>query len=131
VIENYPEQSDAVKMAKEKLATLLGAKSVVEKRGKEFIKILSGLRSALSPALSPDGTMLAVYHFSKGQNIAVYDLATERLNLVTNYEWEKKDPITAYAQWSPDGKQIVFMVQSTMFEVYVMKNVITKQSLRQ
>jgi Tol biopolymer transport system component len=109
VIENYPEQSDAVKVAKEKLATLLGAKSVVEKGDKEFIKILSGLRAALSAALSPDGTKLAVYHYSKGQNIAVYELAAERLDLVTNYEWEKNDPITACAQWSPDGKEIAFL----------------------
>jgi Tol biopolymer transport system component len=109
VIENYPEQADAVKMAKEKLATLLRAKSVVEKGDKEITKILSGLRAALSAALSPDGTKLAVYHFSKGQNIAVYEHATKRLDLVTNYEWGKKDPITFYAQWSPDGKEIAFL----------------------
>ncbi len=112
VIENYPEQSDAVKIAKEKLATLLGAKSVVEKGDKEFIKILSGLSAALSAALSPDGTKLAVYHFSKGQNIAVYEHATKRLDLVTNYEWDKNDPITYYAQWSPDGKEIAFLQHS-------------------
>jgi len=67
------------------------------------------LRAALSAALSPDGTKLAVYHFSKGQNIAVYELAAKRLDLVTNYEWDKNDPITFYAQWSPDGKEIAFL----------------------
>ena len=61
---------------------------------------------AHSPNWSPDGKSIAcVLNGDATQNLAVYDLATKQLKLLTNYKHQEQ----VYSpQWSPDGKRILF-----------------------
>jgi Tol biopolymer transport system component len=61
-------------------------------------------------SLSPDGTKLAGIDYSVGQNVAVYDIKTNQIQLVTNYDWlTEGDGWTYFPVWSPDGKKVVYM----------------------
>jgi Tol biopolymer transport system component len=58
--------------------------------------------------LSPDGTKVAGVDMSIGQNLAVYDLATKKTELLTNYKFGEKNTRWTWAPvWSPTGRELV------------------------
>jgi len=102
VVDNYPEQTEAVKMAKEKLAAIIRAKAMVEKsdEGFKLTKIYGG--SLYPDSISPDGEKLALLD-SKDWDIYLQDIATEEKVRLTN----EHNSIRSL-KWSPDSKMIVF-----------------------
>jgi serine/threonine protein kinase/Tol biopolymer transport system component len=58
-------------------------------------------------ALTPDGTKAAFINYDTGQNLAVYDRATQRTTRLTNLDWTTSWVYSA--AWSPDRQQIAYM----------------------
>jgi Tol biopolymer transport system component len=105
VIDSYPEQTEAVKLANEKLSLLLRAEAVVGKENKEFSirKVSDALTDG---AISSDGRYLSYMDGDTG-DLAIYEIATGKKSRLTR----NKGPWDEYAEssrWSPDGKQIVY-----------------------
>jgi len=102
VIENYPDQTEAVKAAKEKLSVLLRARAPVEKSDKEYkiTKIHTDTRG--DGWLSPDGTRLALIDYKKNtlwlRNIA----SGKEVCLLPTPE------LMTDCWWSPDSKLIAY-----------------------
>ena len=101
VIENYPDQAGAVKMAKEKLSILQKAKALVENDKQEFklSKIYTG--EEYIDSISPDSQKLALI---RQDEIWAKDIATGkevRLTTGQNMDWN--------TLWSPDSQWIAFV----------------------
>ncbi len=110
VINNYPSQSFEVRIAREKLATLIKAQSK-EPTGEEKLR----LRQVWAPAHgsgmgapSPDGRYISYVDWDTG-DLAIYEIATgEKRRLTNNGSWDESDENGFMSRWSPDGKQIVY-----------------------
>jgi Tol biopolymer transport system component len=83
-------------------------------------------------ALSPDGEHIISTGIPNklGQNTAVFiisaaDGSARKLDLGF-----PKDTIFANLDWSPDGRQIAFVVGSQKFEIHLMKNVIPEKQMK-
>lgn len=101
VIDQYPDQADAVKAARERLSTLVGARSPIEKGGGEYkvTKIYTDTRLGW---LSPDGSRLVVIDYNKNilclRNIAngkEVDLLPAP-ELITDCFWSPDSRLIAY-----------------------------------
>jgi Tol biopolymer transport system component len=121
VIDNYPQQVDSVKVAKEKLSNLIRIQAVEKKDLKEF-----NIRKVWeSPKLgrgnlgevSPDGRYLSISDIEG--KIAAYEFATQKRHYITGefFTGKKKGTSEKSAEtfikgdfpvWSPDGRQIVY-----------------------
>ncbi|MCK4966710.1 PD40 domain-containing protein, partial [bacterium] len=110
VVENYPEQTEAVKLANEKLSLILRAKAVAGTGNKEFSirRVKEGIDVGFEGAVSPDGRYLSYVDWESG-DLAVYEIATGNKHRLTNKgSWDKSNEFAYYSRWSPDGKQIVY-----------------------
>jgi Tol biopolymer transport system component len=106
VLENYADQAGQVAAARERLAAL----QTKTPSQISSLKILEGPNASQARMISPDGTKVLITRDDfKGQNVFVYDLSTKRLNNITKYSWDNRDPAVSDARWSPDGKEIVFV----------------------
>lgn len=102
VLQKYPDQTEQVAAARARLAALR-----TEKPGGLTVTKIEGPEGHFDvQPLSPDGTKMAVVVFNEGQNIAVYDLVTKRIESVTHLDWRN---VTYNAIWSPDGKKIAYL----------------------
>jgi Tol biopolymer transport system component len=109
VIDNYPSQTETVKVAKEKLAVLLRAQAVVEKGDKEFKirKLWGGPDVSTSGEPSPDGRYLSC----EGENgdLVIREMATgKKHNLTKKGSWQESAEFATTSRWSPDGKRIAY-----------------------
>ncbi|MBE3086767.1 MAG: PD40 domain-containing protein, partial [Bacteroidetes bacterium] len=114
VVNSYPEQTEAVKLANEKLSLLLRAEAVAGKNGeasnqKSTKLLLSGTGSG--GKLSPDETQV-VYRGGEG-NLLVKDLKTGIVKTVVKYG-ERDGDYAVNLVWSPDGKQVVYTYGAPM-----------------
>jgi Tol biopolymer transport system component len=101
VVENYPEQSAAVKVAREKLSVLMRASALVQKGAGEIgIKKIGGFDGQ---AVSPDGRLIAYVDWSSG-DAGVMEIATGEKRRLTNVDKGFIDMII----FSPDSKRIAF-----------------------
>ena len=77
VAESYPEQTEEIKLAKEKIAILLKAQALVEKGDREFRirQVWSGPDVDIFGGPSPDGRYLSYVDWETG-NLAIHELAT-------------------------------------------------------
>ena len=102
VIDSYPEQVEAVKLAKQRLSLLLRAKEVIKKGEEQYklSKIYSGLYYPFS--ISPDGKKLALQ--KEDSDIFLMDIVTKEEVRLTNEQNQINDII-----WSPDSKMIAFI----------------------
>jgi len=107
VVDNYPEQTEAVKAANEKLSLLIRADTVVGKENKEFsIRKVGDV--GVFGAISPDGRYLSYVDWDTG-DLAIYEIATGNKRRLTNKgSWDQSDEFAQFSRWSPDGKQIVY-----------------------
>ena len=113
VIQNYKNYKDEVQLASLRLSEL----SIEEKdEGLTMINLYAAGSDIAkgtmldNSSLSPDATKLVGIDYSVGQNVAVYDLKTKKIQLVTNYDWTTEGQgWTYFPVWSPDGKEVVYM----------------------
>ncbi|MFA5818122.1 MAG: tetratricopeptide repeat protein [Bacteroidales bacterium] len=113
VINNYPEQIEAVKQANEKLSLLIRAEAVAGKNGeasnqKSTKLLLSGTGSG--GKLSPDENQVV---YRGGSNLLVKDLKTGIVKTVVKFG-ERDGDYAVNLVWSPDGKQIVYTYGAPM-----------------
>ncbi len=123
VLEKYPDQTEAVKIAREKLSLLLEAQSVIEDKAKELKiqKILSGREAAISGDISPDGKYLSFTDWDTG-DLAIRELADGKSRRLTNKgSWLKSQEFALYSKWSPDGNQVLYSwydPEGDTFDIY-------------
>jgi len=113
VVENYPDQAEEVKMAKEKLSILQKVKVLVEKGEKELklSKIYTG--EDYIDSISPDRQKLALI---RQNEIWVRDIATGKdVSLTTgqNMNWNML--------WSPDSQWIAFVDSDKNIKIVSLK----------
>ncbi len=110
VIDNYPEQSEAVREAREKLALLLGSRAP-QKTGPTGIslrQIWSGPGVDVLGAVSPDGRYLSYVDWTTG-DLAIRELGTGTTRRLTNKgSWAQSQEFALFSKWSPDSRQIVY-----------------------
>ncbi|MBN2029571.1 PD40 domain-containing protein [bacterium] len=109
VINRFSEQAEVVAQAKDRLAML----QKEEPAGLTMTRLLPSEVWMECQTLSPDGSKMAGIVFDHpdavGQNVAVFNLFTEKLNLVTKFDWSGL--YTYIPVWSPDGGQIAYLAE--------------------
>ena len=110
VIDNYPDQTEAVIEAREKISILLRAQTVLEKRDTEFkIKqIWTAPDTDLYGAPSPDGRYLSYVDWRTG-DLALFEIATgSKTHLTDDAHWVDPSEYAFYSIISPDGKLVAY-----------------------
>jgi len=111
VVDKYPEQSESVKMAREKLSLLQKIKDVVEKKSEEFQtrQVWTGRDVDGSGKISSDGKYLSCVDWSTG-NLAIREIATGKKTLLTQNSSYKTEGLEFPLEsvWSRDGKQLAY-----------------------
>lgn len=110
VVANYPEQTEAVRLAREKLSVLQKKAITSREETPEFTikKMWTGPETEGLGKISPDGRFFAFTDWTTG-DLAVLDLTTGKKNRLTNKgNWMKSQEFALFLAWSPDGKQIVY-----------------------
>jgi Tol biopolymer transport system component len=112
VISEYPGQRDIVKMAQEKLSSLIQAKSFVGQgdRGENLHLVMEGTDPdalEMMGAPSPDGRYVSFTDWDTG-NLAVYEIATKKKRPLTGKKDWKDKGWCENSRWSPDGKKIAY-----------------------
>jgi len=101
VIDSYPEQAEAVKVAKQKLAILLKAQALIEKEKKEFRITKIHTEKKREGYVSPNGKKFAL--IDEG-NIWIRDIFSGQESHIVN------DPIMILdILWSPDSTTISYL----------------------
>lgn len=109
VLDNYPGQTEAVRVARGKLSGINAAKSVLAKGSSDFTirKILTGAADGLGE-VSPDGRYITYIDWNTG-DLAIQDFTSGKKRRLTNKgSWLQSDAMAFQSRWSPDGKHIVF-----------------------
>jgi len=111
VIDKYPEQTEAVKIAKEKLSILLKAQALAEKGEKEFKirKVCGGSDVDVSGEVSPDGRYISYTDWETYGHLAIYEIATGKKRHLTNQTEDEHWGNVIRSSWSPDSKQIAYI----------------------
>lgn len=110
VIDNYPEQSEAVREAKEKLSLLLSSRVFIKTGDAEFRlrQVWSGSGVDTLGAVSPDGRYLSFVDWETG-DLAIRELATGTNRRLTNKgSWTQSTEFALFSKWSPDSRRIVY-----------------------
>ena len=109
VIDGYPEQTEAVKAAKEKLSLLLRARAVVEKGDKEFTmrKVCSDPDVDTLGEVSPDGSYISYTDWGTG-DLAIYEITTGKKKQLTKLSDKESFGFVLRSPWSPDSNQIAY-----------------------
>jgi Tol biopolymer transport system component len=110
VIDNFPGQTEAVKVAQEKLSIFLKAQSAIAKVDKEFNirKVWASPGTDVTGAPSPDGKYLSFVDWNTG-DLAIHDLVTGKKRRLTDKgSWFESSEFALFSKWSPDGKKIVY-----------------------
>ena len=123
VIDNYPEQSDAVREAKEKLSLLLKSRALIEKGDAEFKirQVWAGPGVDTLGAVSPDGRFLSFVDWETG-DLALRELGPGKNRRLTNKGSRIESPEFAlFSKWSPDSRQVVYQWynKDQVFELHV------------
>ena len=110
VVDGYPEQTEEVRLAREKIAILLKAQALIEKGDREFTirQIWSGPDVDFRGSPSPDGRYLSYVDWKTG-DLAIHELATGKKHRLTHEAtWQAPIQYAFYSRISPDGKQIAY-----------------------
>ncbi|MBE3130350.1 MAG: PD40 domain-containing protein, partial [Acidobacteria bacterium] len=110
VVDNYPEQSEAVREAKEKLSLLLGSRSLMKTGDAEFKlrQVWAGPEVDILGGVSPDGRYLSFVDWVTG-DLAIRELATGKNRRLTNKgPWTKSPEFALFSKWAPDSQRIVY-----------------------
>jgi len=116
VIDNYPSQSEQVKIAKERISSLAKARTAPDDKGLRERQLLSGpelLYDGWLGAVSPDGKYVSIVDWETN-DLAIRDLSTGKKQRLTDQKKEEGYPL--FSRWSPDGKKIVYDWWNRSFE---------------
>jgi Tol biopolymer transport system component len=105
VIENYPDQTEAVKLAREKLAAVLRARALIEKGDREFKITKVHTEKSRSGYFSPDGKKLALMD-QKGNSLDIWlrDIVSGQEVRILSTTGDLHDCF-----WSPDSQWIAYV----------------------
>jgi Tol biopolymer transport system component len=110
VIDNYPEQSEAVQQAKAKLSLLLRARAAVKTGAPEFKlrQVWAGPEVDIDGAVSPDGRYLSFVDWRTG-DVAIRDLTSGTNRRLTD-KGSLAQPLefALFLKWAPDSRRIVY-----------------------
>ncbi len=112
VVDNYPKQVQEVKVAREKLSSLIQDDVLVKRsdRGKNLRLVMKGTAPDALEMMgtpSPDGRYLTFTDWDTG-NLAVFEMATKKKwPLTGKTDWKDKS-WCENSRWSPDGKRIAY-----------------------
>jgi Tol biopolymer transport system component len=110
VVENYPDQSAAVTVAREKLSALTRARSLIEKGGEELTirQVWTGPGADNTGAVSPNGRFLSFVDWQTG-DLAIRELDTGKNRRLTQEgSWTPSPEFALFSKWSPDSRQLVY-----------------------
>jgi Tol biopolymer transport system component len=110
VVADYPDQTEAVKLAKEKLAAVLRARAAAKTAAPEFRLRLVWAKEGLDAegSVTPDGRYLSFVDYETG-DLAVRDLVSGTDRRLTNKgTWEQSDEMAGASKWSRDGRRIAY-----------------------
>lgn len=111
VINQFPEQTGTVTVAREKLSRMAQNESTL----KEGIRELNIRKVWEGPTVeylmgepSPDGRYLSYVDWYTG-DLAILEIAKEKKHRLTNKgPWDESSEFAEYSRWSPDGSHIVY-----------------------
>jgi Tol biopolymer transport system component len=108
LLRDFADQADAVSQARARLAALKRPVSGAAAATMPGVRALPRMDQVNDlQGLSPDGRKAAFIRYDKGQNLAVYDLASQQTKLLTNFDWTAN--WTSLAVWSPDSRRVAYM----------------------
>jgi len=110
VIDNYPEQSEAVREARDKLSLLLKSQALMKTGAAEFSlrQVWSGSGVDILGAVSPDGRYLSFVDWETG-DLAIRDLTSGTNRRLTNKgSWTQSPEFALFSEWAPDSRRIVY-----------------------
>lgn len=110
VIDDYPDQTEAVKEAREKISILLRVQTVIEKRDTEFkIKqIWAAPDTDHYGAPSRDGRSLSYVDWKTG-NLALFEIATgKKRHLTDEAYWRDPSEYAFFSIISPDSTRVAY-----------------------
>jgi hypothetical protein len=120
LIARYPDQSDLVAQAKTRLAALVRTPTATPAAAAMTVRTLPEIgKDGELLAVNLDGTKAIVMNYSKGQNIALFDVAKKQTRLLTDLDWQMG--WIYYAAWSPDARQVAYMyarLKDSSFELH-------------
>jgi Tol biopolymer transport system component len=104
VLEKYAGQKELVAVARARLAEL-------KTEGPKELTVIKTEFYITEPfEMSPDGTKIVGVQIDKGQNIAVTRLGKKERDYITDFDWGDETYWTYNPVWSPDGKEIAYLV---------------------
>ncbi|TFH27396.1 MAG: tetratricopeptide repeat protein [Bacteroidia bacterium] len=109
IINNFPDQTETVKVDREKLSLLAQTTVITKAESNEFRirKVWEGAEDLFGKA-SPDGKYLSFTDWETG-DLAVYELAGGKTRRLTHKgTWEDCSDYAEDSRWSPDGRQIAY-----------------------
>ena len=112
VLDNFPGQTEAVKIAREKLSTLVRAQAVINKVDKKFQIRLVGQGMDSLGEISPDNKYLCCVDWETS-NLAIIDMESGEMLRLTSHKHSESDSPDAYEApddsiWAPDSKRIAY-----------------------
>ena len=110
---DQPGQADLVAHARARLATLIPMSASTP--AGMILTPLPDLGTAVDLlAVAPDGAKAIVRDNSKGEDIALYDLAKKQKRLLTDPD----EGWTDFAVWSPDGQRVAYLLDRARSDVF-------------
>lgn len=110
VLENYPKQTDAVKLARQRLSRITQEQSLALKSSELSIRKIGTSRMMDDQAhVSPNGRFISFVDWGTG-DLAVYNIETKKKRSLTNKgSWKTSPDFALNTVWSPDSKNIGFV----------------------
>jgi Tol biopolymer transport system component len=110
IVADYPDQTDAVREAREKLSLLSKSRTAAKTGPAEFStrRVWSGPEVEIEGAVSPDGRLLTFVDMETG-DLAVRDLASGTNRRLTHIDEQQPwSEFAMFSKWSRDGRRIAY-----------------------